>query len=362
MDQLSDKILDRLFRFEGEDVRRYWRQFAAMLAVASLISTVGLFRDSGAVVIAAMLIAPLMSPILGIAAAIITGHLARTLYLLGLLTLATVGVAAVGYLFLLLLDVPRGMTIPHQVLSRTDPGLGELMVALAAGIAGAFVQIKREEVSLVPGVAIGVSLVPPLSAAGMLLYFDRPAAAWEAMLLYLTNLSAIVLSACAVFWLLGVRTRYVEMRLVAAFGLQLALTLGAVAVIALHLAAVTLDRVEEASDEAEAANAVREWAGEHTVEVLRLDVHRRDVGKTLELWLMIDVPLAMMEKIATVAESVPEELQGDRLRRALKKALGPGTIVNLRASIRYSGVMDLDAGVQKIDAPAPAPEPKTGTE
>jgi uncharacterized hydrophobic protein (TIGR00271 family) len=358
MEQLSDKILDRLFRFEGEDGRRYWRQFAAILAVASLISTVGLFRDSGAVVIAAMLIAPLMSPILGIAAAVITGHLARTLYLIGVLSLATLGVAAVGYGFLLLLDVPRGMTLPDQVLSRTDPGLGELMVALAAGIAGAFVQIKREEVSLVPGVAIGVSLVPPLSAAGMLLYFERTAAAWEAMLLYLTNLSAIVLSACVVFWLLGVRTRYVEMRLIASFGLQLALTLGAVAIIALNLGAATLDRVEEASDEAAAANAIREWAGEHSVEILRLDVQRRTGGKTLEIWLMVDVPLAKARELVPVAESVPEDLQGDRLQSVLKGALGPDTIVNLRASIRYSGVMDLDANVRQIDAPAPAPKSK----
>ena len=93
----------------------------------------------------------------------------------------------------------EGMVIPAQVLARTDPGLEELMVAFAAGIAGAYVQMRKEEASLLPGVAIGVSLAPPLAAAGILFNFGELADAWEAALLYLTNLAAIVLAACGVF-------------------------------------------------------------------------------------------------------------------------------------------------------------------
>ena len=93
---------------------------------------------------------------------------------------------------------------------RTDPGLEELLIALAAGIAGAYVEVRHEETGLLPGVAIGVSLVPPLAAVGILLYFDQGALAWEAFLLFVTNLAAIVLAACAVFIVLGMRPRILD--------------------------------------------------------------------------------------------------------------------------------------------------------
>jgi len=170
-----------------------------MLGIAIVIATVGLYRNSGAVVIAAMLIASLMTPIPGIASAMVMGWTRRMLYLLSVVIFASFGTVGLAYVILLLADAPKGMVIPAQVLARTDPGLEELMVALAAGIAGAYVQMRKEEASLLPGVAIGVSLVPPLAAAGILLNFGELADAWEAALLYLTNLAAIVLAACGVF-------------------------------------------------------------------------------------------------------------------------------------------------------------------
>ena len=68
-------------RFEGASRRDYWRRFSALLALSVIIATMGLTRDSGAVVIAAMLIAPLMTPILGIAAAMMLGWTQRALRL-----------------------------------------------------------------------------------------------------------------------------------------------------------------------------------------------------------------------------------------------------------------------------------------
>lgn len=77
----------------------------------------------------------------------------------------------------LCLDARHGMLIPAQIKARTDPGLEKLVVALASGLAGAYVQMRRKEAALLPGVAIGVSLVPPLSAAGLLLYFEESSGA-----------------------------------------------------------------------------------------------------------------------------------------------------------------------------------------
>ena len=111
-----------------------------------------------------------------------------------------------AWLLVYIADVPRGILIPDQVLARTDPGTEDLIVALAAGVAGAYVQINKSELSLLPGAAIGVSLVPPLSASGILLYFDEPAEAYEAGLLFATNLGAIILSACAVYLVYAARS------------------------------------------------------------------------------------------------------------------------------------------------------------
>lgn len=80
-----------------------------------------------------------------------------------------------AWILVYLADVPCGNLIPDQVLARTDPGAEDLIVALATGVAGAYVQINKAGLSLLPGATIGVSLAPPLSASGILLYFGEPA-------------------------------------------------------------------------------------------------------------------------------------------------------------------------------------------
>jgi len=142
------------------------------------------------------------------------------------------------------------MVIPTQVLARTDPGLEELMVALAAGIAGAYVQMRKEEASLLPGVAIGVSLVPSLAAAGILLNFGELADAWEAALLSLTNLAAIVLAACGVFYTMGMRLAMRDKGFVTGFGLGAIATLAAVAIL-------SIERARKESSVSDAANTIR---------------------------------------------------------------------------------------------------------
>lgn len=177
-----------------------------LLTLSVVIATMGLLRNSGAVVIAAMLVAPLMTPILGVAAAMVMGWLKRAVALALTVCLAACACVLMAWFMVYVADVPRGILIPDQVLARTDPGTEDLIVALAAGVAGAYVQIKKSELSLLPGAAIGVSLVPPLSAAGILLYFGEPAEAYEAGLLFATNLGAIILSACAVYLVYAARS------------------------------------------------------------------------------------------------------------------------------------------------------------
>ena len=184
-----------ILRFEGGDRASYWRKFSMLLALSVIIATMGLIRNSGAVVIAAMLVAPLMTPILGIAAAILMGWIGRAFKLLLIVWSAAALSILIAWLIVWISDVPLGIFIPDEVINRSDPGAEDLVIALAAGVAGAYVQIQKAEVSLLPGAAIGVSLVPPLAAAGVLFYFGETWRAYEATFLFATNFGAIILSA-----------------------------------------------------------------------------------------------------------------------------------------------------------------------
>jgi uncharacterized hydrophobic protein (TIGR00271 family) len=291
-----------------------------------------------------MLIAPLMTPILGIASSLVMGRTRRVFYLLIAVAIASTGNVGLAYLMMLVADVPLGMSIPAEVMARTDPGIEELMVALAAGIAGAYVHKHREEISLLPGVAIGVSLVPPLSAAGMLLYFGEPQHAWEATLLYLTNLSAIVLSACVVFLVLGMRPPMRETGLITKVSLGTTFTFAMVALITLHLGSVTLERFREVRDEENVAAVVSAWAGDNPVEILRVDVLERSNPRIVEIWLLLDIPLYLAREVVPPWEQYTSKLTGRDLYAALRRVLGPDTHIVLRGQPRHSATIDLKTG------------------
>ncbi len=340
MPKLTYQITREILRFEGQSRVAYWRRFSMLLALAVIIATMGLIRNSGAVVIAAMLIAPLMTPILGIAAALVTGRAQRTMLLL----LSVLGAAAMSVLLAWLLvfvaDFPRGILIPEQVLARTDPGIEDLVIALASGVAGAYVQINRSEISLLPGAAIGVSLVPPLAAAGVLLYFGEPWSAYEALLLFVTNLAAIVLSASAVYvvsasgaarrrW----RARFARMT-VGLTAMSLVFCL-----VVYQLGKATLERYNEGHLEERLVRAVLDWADPVSIEIIRMEVkpHR----KLADLWLIVDLPLDAENKVSSIADLLPIELRERPLPDVLTSVLGPEYRVAIRYQTRIAGLIDL---------------------
>ena len=311
----------------------YWSRFSILLMISVIIATVGLYRNSGAVVIAAMLIAPLMTPILGIAAALVMGLTARVLRLLLFVILAAGATSLAAYVLMVVVDAPRGLVIPQEVMARTDPGLEELMVALAAGIAGAYVQLRKEEASMLPGVAIGVSLVPPLAAAGILAYFAEFELAWEATLLFLTNLAAIVLCACLVFLALGLRPAMRDKQMTTRVTLGAVVSFIVVAVLAVDLANVTLERFREARDEELVLASIQEWAGPHSVETYRVDVDQDQV----ELWMVFDVPWHRVDQVAAPGQLVSSDLDENRLVKGIQEVLGRDVEVLFRGNIRFAG-------------------------
>ena len=175
-------------------------QFSVMLGLSVLVAVMGLSADSAAVVIGAMLLAPLMVPVMAIAAAIsmaLPRHLLRAAAIVAGASLASVLLA-----FLVAMILPDGQ-LPGEVLSRTSPDLRDLLVALAAGAAGAYATVRSDVSSALPGVAVAVALVPPLAAVGLTLEGGRADLAEGAALLYVANLTAIVLVGVLVFLVTG---------------------------------------------------------------------------------------------------------------------------------------------------------------
>jgi uncharacterized hydrophobic protein (TIGR00271 family) len=328
----ADSVAERLCEPGERPTRGYWGRFATFLLISVVIASLGLYRNSGALVIAAMLLAPLMTPILGIAAALVKGWTVRLLRMAAFVIVATVATIATAFVLFVLLEVPRGLSITSEVLGRTDPGLEELLVALAAGLAGAYAELRQEEVSLVPGVAIGVSLVPPLCAAGILLYFGEPWLAWEATLLYLTNLAAIVFAAAAVFLVMGLRPATRDRGGTARVAFGTIVAGAAVVVLALQLGASTVRRFQEAREESLVVEAIQEWASGHQVEIMRADVR----GELVDVRFVIDVPLQMADVLVAPGDLVSTDLDAGLLAERIRERLARDVRVRFSGQIRYS--------------------------
>ncbi len=193
--------LDQLF-FEGADFVPNLYRFATLMTLSVAIATFGLLADSVAVVIGAMLIAPMMTPILAFSAASVMVWPRRQLMAALVTVLAIVGSVALAALIGLATS-RREPTLSEQILQRTEPTMLDLGVALAAGAAGAYVTIRTRAGGALPGVAIAVALVPPLATAGTLIGRGETDLAVGAMLLLATNLAGIVLAASLVFLATG---------------------------------------------------------------------------------------------------------------------------------------------------------------
>ena len=198
------EVLEDLFALGRENQLPFYKRMLYLLIVSTIIACCGLMADSAAVVIGAMLVAPMMRPVMIAAAAITLGwtrYLYQGLVLVAVMTLGAVGIAA---LFAWL--APDMVDIPGQVMDRTRPTFFDLVIALAAGSGGAFTLTHRES-SAIPGVAMAVALLPPLASTGILLVFQENELALKAFVLFATNFAAMVLAGTLTFLYLGVSPR-----------------------------------------------------------------------------------------------------------------------------------------------------------
>ncbi len=174
--------------------------FYVLIALSSAIAALGLLADSAAVVIGAMLVAPLMSPIAGTGLAMVLGDTRFLRLTLGAIVRGMILALLMGFLVGL---VPLRDPMTSEILARTQPTLLDVGVALLSGMAVAYALCRLEVSAALPGVAIAAALVPPLATAGISLANGFFREFGGALLLFLTNFVAISSASAFVFLILG---------------------------------------------------------------------------------------------------------------------------------------------------------------
>ncbi len=193
-----DDRVDLVERIQGAS--RWDVDFVALMSLSTVIATFGLMQNSAAVVIGAMLVAPLMTPLIGCGLALVQGnaHLVRH----------AVKAVVLGFVLAFGIALIMGLVVPHagatpQLLSRGAPNLLDLGVAFASGLAAAYATARPNLSGALPGVAIAAALVPPISTAGVSLAQGNVDTGLGAATLFGVNIVAIVLGAALALWAVG---------------------------------------------------------------------------------------------------------------------------------------------------------------
>jgi len=286
----------------GPDSRQKYSRFWILLALAGIIATAGVANDSTATVIGAMIVAPLMTPILGTAFALVLANRKRMARSLLVVLGGALLVFAMGY-GVGMIDSLDTMTQGNsQVSSRVNPRLIDLIAALATGLVGAFALVRADVADTLPGVAIAISLVPPLSVIGLTFQDGLYEEAWGATLLFLTNVSAIIFTATLILLLYRVRDTAKGMggyvgRL---SGLTLAAVVGLVVLIAIPLASHTWSLWDENLTRYRVGPIASDWAEGND-------------------WLVVDLEVAG-DLISVRAVGAPPQISAEALRTSLDAA------------------------------------------
>ncbi|WP_353662841.1 TIGR00341 family protein [Hydrogenimonas sp. SS33] len=180
------------------------RAYLILLVVSVLMATTGLFQNSSPTIIGAMILAPLMAPIIAFAMGAIRFD--------GALMLRSLKTVSFSVLIALTASAFLAWALPfthvtEQIAMRTHPTLLDLAVAVLAGIAAAYGYANSKVGESLAGVAIAVALVPPLSVAGIGIGWESWSLFANAFLLFLANIVGIVFASGIMFYLLGFASR-----------------------------------------------------------------------------------------------------------------------------------------------------------
>ncbi len=315
VDLVREKVL-----FEGPTRAQRIYRFAVLMFLASAIASLGVIADSTAVVIGGMLVAPMLTPLMGVSLSLAGGEKselgrAGLVASLGVIISVTVG-------FVTAAALGRGVdtTTNAEIAARVSPTLIDLAVAVAAGSAGAFALSRRDVSDALPGVAVAIALVPPLAVVGITAQLGAWDDAGGALLLFGTNALAVTAMGAAAFVVTGIaRADDVSTR---TFDWQ-TLWLGALTVAVVGALVVNTDSLNRAgADNKMAAGAVSVWIGDRDYDII--DVEVSDAQVVVQL-------------------SGPAEPDGvDRLAQSLDRVLDGIKTVDVQVALTESSTITVD--------------------
>lgn len=315
--------------------------FFVLIGLSAMIAALGLLVNSPAVVIGAMLVAPLMSPIIGAGLAVVLGD-ARFLRL----SLAAVIRGVLLAIFVGFLAGLLHMNQPStaEILARTQPTLLDLGIALFSGMAGAYALCRSDAAGALPGVAIAAALVPPLATVGISLAAGDFVHALGALLLFVTNFVAISSATAFIFLLLGFRPQKLTKgrRIVQVSSARIAVLL--LVIVSLLLGLTTL-RLAQASAQQARIYAVAE---QKLMEVTGAKLDAIDI-------VAFDQGLLKLEIVARSPADIPYRQVANLQEDIGIQLSSEGILDKLELTLTVIRVTELDPLVPPTPTPTTAP-------
>ncbi|ELZ20474.1 hypothetical protein C477_06556 [Haloterrigena salina JCM 13891] len=348
--QLGARTSRQVLRTKADELTPPFSIYAVMLLISAVVATAGLLADSPAVVIGAMVIAPLLGPALAANVGIVTGdgRLKSTGFRYQAIGVATVVVASIALAALARLAglEPAGVDIvvATELEERVAPNLFSLAVALGAGIAG-ILSLTRGFSEAIVGVMIAAALIPPSAAVGITVAWGMYGAALGAAILVIVNLLSINLAALGTLWVAGYRpqglfevssTRTPTYTYAAIFGVGLL-------VLAAPLAGVTLLEFHTTELESAAEDEVEAVLAEPQYDHLESD----DVAVELDG----DYPIQSVERVVvtvTTRNPQPESGLADRLYEEIEPHSDDSLIVEVQYVVAEERGENDEADAQRV--------------
>lgn len=174
--------------------------FFLLLTLSIFIVTPGLFLNNAAIIIGAMVVAPLLSSMLSLALGVTIADFKLIVRSLRTLLIAILLVALISFVMSLFYN---GVELQHEILSRSQASLSYILVAIASGVAASFANIRPNMSATLPGIAVSVSLLPAIAVTGIGIAFGNLSMITGSLALFGLNFLGIIGSAIVVFSLFG---------------------------------------------------------------------------------------------------------------------------------------------------------------
>ena len=181
------------------------QDFFVLISLASSLAVLGLALDNAAIVIGAMVVAPIITPIFGFSLGLIVARAKRvtvslTTLLLG--TLLSIVVTTITGLVVMFVE-ETGITVTDEILARAEPDLLFFLVAFVSGLIGAYAYARHDVAERIAGIAISVAVIPPLAVVGIGIALQDWTLATQSLWLYAFNLLGICFGSILMFVFLG---------------------------------------------------------------------------------------------------------------------------------------------------------------